>query len=105
MPSPPLAIPPAVRWAAPPDDAVQPMGIEFSWVGEAARRVGDLMFPIAQAHVESVQLVSDEAIIVEVKKLLNDAMKRAEDSPLPDPSELAVGVYAEPEELDTPHHK
>jgi hypothetical protein len=40
-----------------------------------------------------------------VKKLLNDAMKRAEDSPLCDPSELEVGVYAEPEELDTPHHK
>jgi pyruvate dehydrogenase E1 component alpha subunit len=46
---------------------------------------------------------SDDAITVEVKKLLNDAMKRAEDSPLPDPSELEVGVYAEPEELDTPH--
>jgi TPP-dependent pyruvate/acetoin dehydrogenase alpha subunit len=48
---------------------------------------------------------SDDAITVEVKKVLNDAMKRAEDSPLPDPSELEVGVYAEPEELDTPHHK
>ena len=48
---------------------------------------------------------SDEAVTVEVKKLLNDAMKRAEESPLPDPSELEVGVYAEPEELDTPHHK
>ena len=32
-------------------------------------------------------------------------MKRAEESPLPDPSELTDGVYAEPEELDTPHHK
>src|SRR4249920_2390836 len=30
---------------------------------------------------------SDDAITVEVKKLLNDAMKRAEESPLPDPSE------------------
>jgi pyruvate dehydrogenase E1 component alpha subunit len=48
---------------------------------------------------------SDDAVTVEVKKLLNDAMKRAEDSPLPDASELEVGVYAEPEELDTPHHK
>src|SRR6476619_3941660 len=48
---------------------------------------------------------SDEAVTVEVKKLLNDAMKRAEDSPRPDPSELDFGVYAEPEALDTPHHK
>ena len=40
-----------------------------------------------------------------VKKLLNDALKRAEDSPLPDPSELLDGVYATPEDLETPHHK
>jgi threonine dehydratase len=35
----------------------------------AAKRVGDLMFPIAQAHVESVQLVPDEAIIAAQKAL------------------------------------
>jgi TPP-dependent pyruvate/acetoin dehydrogenase alpha subunit len=40
-----------------------------------------------------------------VKKLLNDALQRAEDSPLPDASELLDGVYATPEDLDTPHHK
>jgi TPP-dependent pyruvate/acetoin dehydrogenase alpha subunit len=40
-----------------------------------------------------------------VKKLLNEAMRRAEESPLPDPSELTRGVYATPEDLDTPHHK
>jgi TPP-dependent pyruvate/acetoin dehydrogenase alpha subunit len=39
-----------------------------------------------------------------VKKLLNDALRRAEESPLPDPAELLDGVFAEPEELDTPHH-
>ena len=47
----------------------------------------------------------EEEIRGEVKKLLNDAMKRAEESPLPEAAELEVGVYAEPEELDTPHHK
>ncbi len=41
----------------------------------------------------------------EVKKLLNEALRRAEDSPLPDPSQLYAGVYATPEDLDTPHHK
>jgi len=40
-----------------------------------------------------------------VKKLLNDALKRAEDSPMPDPSDLLDGVYASVEDLDTPHHK
>jgi TPP-dependent pyruvate/acetoin dehydrogenase alpha subunit len=40
-----------------------------------------------------------------VKKTLNDALKRAEDSPLPEASSLTEGVYATPEDLDTPHHK
>jgi TPP-dependent pyruvate/acetoin dehydrogenase alpha subunit len=47
----------------------------------------------------------DDEINVEVKRLLNDAMKRAEESPLPEPDDLYTGVYAEPEELDTPHHR
>ncbi|MBV8256396.1 MAG: hypothetical protein JO073_01120, partial [Actinobacteria bacterium] len=41
----------------------------------------------------------------EVKRLLNEALRRAEESPLPDPSSLLEGVYATPEDLDTPHHK
>jgi TPP-dependent pyruvate/acetoin dehydrogenase alpha subunit len=49
--------------------------------------------------------VRDDEINVEVKRLLNDAMKRAEESPLPEPADLLTGVYAEPEELDTPHHR
>jgi pyruvate dehydrogenase E1 component alpha subunit len=48
---------------------------------------------------------TEDQITVEVKRLLNDAVKRAEDSPLPDAGELMNGVYAEPEELDTPHHR
>src|SRR6188768_1851598 len=40
-----------------------------------------------------------------VKKLLNDALQRAEESPLPDASTLTDGVFATPEDLDTPHHK
>jgi TPP-dependent pyruvate/acetoin dehydrogenase alpha subunit len=39
-----------------------------------------------------------------VKKLLNDALQKAEESPQPDPSTLLEGVYATPEDLDTPHH-
>ncbi len=31
--------------------------------------------------------------------------RRAEESPMPDPSTLLEGVYATPEDLDTPHHK
>jgi TPP-dependent pyruvate/acetoin dehydrogenase alpha subunit len=47
----------------------------------------------------------DDEMALEVKRLLNDAVKRAEESPQPDPAELLDGVYADPEELDTPHHR
>src|SRR5438552_3329746 len=40
-----------------------------------------------------------------VKRLLNDSLQRAEESPQPDPSTLTDGVFASPEDLDTPHHK
>ena len=47
----------------------------------------------------------EDEISTGVKKLLNDALQRAEDSPMPDPSDLLEGVYASAEDLDTPHHK
>ena len=47
----------------------------------------------------------EEEISSRVKKLLNDALAQAEDSPQPDPATLLEGVYATPEDLDTPHHK
>jgi pyruvate dehydrogenase E1 component alpha subunit len=36
----------------------------------------------------------DETLVAEVATLLRDALRRAEDSPLPDPSTVADGVYA-----------
>ena len=56
---------------------------------------------------EHADLTEDEEseIAEDVKRLLNEALRRAEESPLPDPATLLDGVYAEPEELDTPHHK
>ena len=47
----------------------------------------------------------EDEIRAEVKKLLNDAIKRAEESEIPDVSTLLEGVFATPEDLDTPHHK
>ena len=47
----------------------------------------------------------EEEIGSDVKKLLNDALRRAEESPFPEPGDLHEGVYATPEDLDTPHHK
>ncbi|MFN8186537.1 MAG: thiamine pyrophosphate-dependent dehydrogenase E1 component subunit alpha [Gaiellales bacterium] len=38
-----------------------------------------------------------------VKRLLQEAVERAEASPWPDPATLEQGVFAEPEELDSPH--
>ncbi|HWC32417.1 MAG TPA: thiamine pyrophosphate-dependent dehydrogenase E1 component subunit alpha [Actinomycetota bacterium] len=46
----------------------------------------------------------EDEIGVEIKKLLNDAIRRAEESPLPDAATVTEGVYASPEDLDTPHH-
>jgi TPP-dependent pyruvate/acetoin dehydrogenase alpha subunit len=47
----------------------------------------------------------EEQIGAQVKRLLNEALQRAEESPQPDPAALLEGVYATPEDLDTPHHK
>jgi TPP-dependent pyruvate/acetoin dehydrogenase alpha subunit len=55
-------------------------------------------------HAEMTDEEEDE-ISTGVKKLLNDALTRAEASGQPDPSTLLEGVYATPEDLDTPHHK
>src|SRR6201993_1053981 len=55
-------------------------------------------------HVDMSDHEEDE-IAAGVKKLLNEALSRAEESPLPDPAKLTDGVYATPEDLDTPHHK
>jgi pyruvate dehydrogenase E1 component alpha subunit len=55
-------------------------------------------------HADLTETEEDE-IRVHVKKVLNDALERAEASPLPDPATLLEGVYATPEDLDTPHHK
>jgi pyruvate dehydrogenase E1 component alpha subunit len=47
----------------------------------------------------------EDEIASGVKKLLNEALQRAEQSPMPDPHDLTHGVYASAEDLDTPHHK
>ena len=47
----------------------------------------------------------EEGVNASVKRILNDALDRADQSPLPDPGDLVKGVYASPEDLDTPHHK
>ena len=47
----------------------------------------------------------EDEVASEVKRTLNDALRRAEESPLPEASQLHEGVYASPEDLDTPHHK
>ena len=45
------------------------------------------------------------AIGEQVKALLNESLRRADESPMPEPHDLTDGVYATPEELETPHHK
>jgi len=57
-----------------------------------------------RTHVD-LQDEEEGEIAADVKKLLNDALRKAEESPLPDPADLEEGVYAAAEDLDTPHHK
>jgi pyruvate dehydrogenase E1 component alpha subunit len=54
---------------------------------------------------ENASLTEDEEdeIASDVRRLLEESVRRAEESPLPDPEALFEGVYAEPEELDSPH--
>jgi TPP-dependent pyruvate/acetoin dehydrogenase alpha subunit len=56
---------------------------------------------------DHAELTGDEEdeIGASVKRQLNESLQRAEESPQPDPSKLTEGVYASPEDLDTPHHK
>ena len=46
----------------------------------------------------------EDEITAGVKQLLTESMRRADESPLPDPSTLLDGVYADPDELHAPHH-
>jgi pyruvate dehydrogenase E1 component alpha subunit len=47
----------------------------------------------------------EDDITAGVKRLLNDAIQRAEESPVPDPATVTDGVFASPDELETPHHR
>jgi len=47
----------------------------------------------------------ESSIGEQVKALLNEALRRADESPMPEGNDLMDGVYATPEELETPHHK
>jgi len=65
--------------------------------------------PIERCHRwlrDNVHLTDEEEEEIKnsVKRRLNEALERAEASPEPDPATLLKGVYAVPEELDTPHH-
>jgi TPP-dependent pyruvate/acetoin dehydrogenase alpha subunit len=56
---------------------------------------------------ENAELTDEEEdeIAAGVKRTLNQAIERAEQSALPDPSTVAERVFARVEDLDTPHHK
>jgi threonine dehydratase len=59
-----------------------------------ARRVGNLMFPIAQAYVNTVALVSDEAIVEAQRRLWDVVRVRAEPGGATAFAALLSGAYA-----------
>jgi TPP-dependent pyruvate/acetoin dehydrogenase alpha subunit len=56
---------------------------------------------------EQVAMRDDEEAVIgeQVKHLLNESLRRADESPMPEAGDLLEGVYATPEDLETPHHK
>jgi TPP-dependent pyruvate/acetoin dehydrogenase alpha subunit len=56
---------------------------------------------------ENAEMTDEEEdeVAAGVKRTLNQAIERAETSPLPEPSTVTDRVFARPEDLDTPHHK
>jgi pyruvate dehydrogenase E1 component alpha subunit len=56
---------------------------------------------------DNAEMTDDEEddVTAGVKRLLNEAIQRAEESPIPDPSTVTDGVFASPDELETPHHR
>src|SRR5438093_49935 len=86
--------------------------VAVGWFGEGASARGDCHEAMTLAGVRTwlrdnadMSDEEEDEIAAGVKKALNDALKRAEESPLPDVSSLTEGVFATPEDLDTPHHK
>ena len=84
---------------------------------EAPRRGGVRVFKIVSFYLlragrgrlgaieERMTDEEEDHIATGVKRLLNDSLERADASPQPDPATLLEGVYASPEDLETPHHK
>jgi len=56
---------------------------------------------------EARRIILDEELkkLVDMDDVVNEALDRAEQSPMPDPASLAASVFASPADLDTPHHK
>ncbi|CAA9548142.1 MAG: hypothetical protein AVDCRST_MAG79-2476 [uncultured Thermoleophilia bacterium] len=85
------------------DDAFYvPKGLHEAW---AKRDPIERYRAFLAEHVPGFAEERDDAIRLEVKQLLNEAVRRADESPLPDPATVLDGVYVDPAELDAPHHK
>jgi TPP-dependent pyruvate/acetoin dehydrogenase alpha subunit len=72
---------------------------------EWARRDPIERFRTWLRDVAGLSDAEEDEITSGVKRLLNDAVQRAEESPLPDPATVTTGVFATADELDTPHHR
>jgi pyruvate dehydrogenase E1 component alpha subunit len=85
------------------DDAFYvPKGLHDAW---AARDPIERYRAWLREHVDDFTDEADSRVRSDVKQALSDALRQAEASPLPDPDGVTDGVYADPDELDTPHHR
>ncbi len=85
------------------DDAFYvPRGLHQEWL---AKDPVERYLRFLHESVPSFTAEVEAEIRLEVKERLNEALRLAEASPLPEAATIADGVYATPDELDAPHHR
>jgi TPP-dependent pyruvate/acetoin dehydrogenase alpha subunit len=85
------------------DDAYYvPKGLHDAW---ARRDPIERYRAFLKQHLAAFDDDEESRVRSAVKSALQEALLRAEQSPLPDPQTVTDGVWAEPDELDTPHHR
>jgi pyruvate dehydrogenase E1 component alpha subunit len=85
------------------DDAYyMPKGLHDAW---SQRDPLERYRAFLREHLAEFDEETEMRVRADVKAELAEALRRADASPLPDPATLLDGLFADPGELDTPHHR
>ncbi|HET7731989.1 MAG TPA: UvrD-helicase domain-containing protein [Usitatibacter sp.] len=97
-----VAVPPAVRWAAPAEDARLREAIEFSWAGETARHVGSVVHRWLQRVAEDELRGWDRARITAIRPAIANELAALGVGPREVDAAAARAVAALSASLDDP---